>query len=107
MDLMGGKSQDVELTSTALPARSTFWIVFMVTWTPETAGPAGKMYSMCCIECCIGFCVLRAVCVLLSCVVFRVALYCRHIHIFQYQIHTIPYKLHFYDVILAQDVSSP
>ena len=43
MDLMGGKSQDVELTSTALPSRGLYWVVFLVTWTPETTGPAGDI----------------------------------------------------------------
>jgi len=46
MDLMGGKSQDVELTSTALPSRGLYWVVFLVTWTPETTGPAGREFAV-------------------------------------------------------------
>lgn len=48
MDLMGGKSQDVELTSTALPSRGLYWVVFLVTWTPETTGPAGNTLAFRC-----------------------------------------------------------
>lgn len=51
MDLMGGRSQDTDVTATALPSRGKYWIVFIGNWTPKVSGPAGEWFDFYLLTC--------------------------------------------------------
>lgn len=46
LDMMGGgKSQEVDISSMALPTRPNYWFIILCQWDPKVTGPEGREYA--------------------------------------------------------------